>query len=424
MKKALTKNLGLKLLALGVSFLLWLLVANFEEPIDKKTFLGIPVSVTHKEIVTNRANTYRIADESKNVSVTVWARRSVLEKIKPEDILAVADMRNLETRTRSLIPVEVSIPKYSGDYRTASSNPPNIQVTIEPESTERFVITTQTSGTLRDGYEIGSAEADPKNIEISGPESVVNLIDKVVAEVNVSGLSKDTEIPAELVLYDSNGRVIDNTLIDHNLGEEGLSVKVKLLHTKSVPIKFDTTGIKPAEGYSFNGITVRPDTIQLIGSTEQLESLDYIKIPEKVLAETGLTDKEERTVDITDYLPSWAKTDDESERTNILVTIDITKYGTKAIEYSVGSISLLNVPKNFQVDYGDTSNIRIIVRGSRKSLKDFKLEPGSVSINLVDLKEAGTYTVPVQIILKDGIELEEEISVQINLTKTDGGTNG
>lgn len=423
MKETLTKNLGLKILALCVSFLLWILVANFEDPIDKKTFVGIPVSVTHKEIVTNRANTYRIAEESKNVSVTVWAVRSVLQKIRPEDILAVADMRNLETRTRSLIPVEVTLPKYSGDYKRATSNPPNIQVTIEPETTERFVITTQTSGTLRDGYEIGSAVADPKNIEISGPESVVASIEKVVAEVNVSGLSKDTEMPAELVLYDSNGRVIDNTLIDHNLGEEGLSVKVKLLHSKSVPVRFDTSGIKPADGYSFNGITVRPDAIHLIGSNDQLDSLDYIKIPAKALNETELTDKVERTVDITDYLPSWARTDDESKRVNILVTIDITKYGTKAIEFPVGSISLLNVTPECKVDFGDVGAVRIIVRGSKNALKNFELEPGSVAINLVDLKEAGTYTVPLQVILKDGIELEEDLSIDINLTENSGGEN-
>lgn len=424
MKETLTKNLGIKILALCVSFLLWFMVANFEDPIDKKTFVGIPISVTHKEIVTNRANTYRIAEDSKNLSVTVWANRSVLQKIRPEDILAVADMRNLETRTRSLIPVEVSIPKYNGEYKKASSNPPNIQVTIEPETTERFVITTQTSGTIRDGYEIGSAEADPKNIEISGPESVVTSIDKVVAEVNVSGLSKDTEIPAELVLYDSNGRVIDNTLIDHNLGEEGLSVKVKLLHSKSVPVKFDTSGIQPADGYSFNGITVRPDVIQVLGSREQLDSLDSIKIPAEVLADTGLKDKIERTVDITDYLPSWARTDDQSERVNILVSIDITKYGTKAIEFPVGSITLLNVMPEHKVDFGEQSSLRIIVRGSSKALKDFELEPGSVSINLVDLKETGTYTVPVQVILKDGIELEEELSIQINLTDNSGGVYG
>lgn len=376
MKETLTKNLGIKILALCVSFLLWFMVANFEDPIDKKTFVGIPISVTHKEIVTNRANTYRIADDSKNLSVTVWANRSVLQKIRPEDILAVADMRNLETRTRSLIPVEVSIPKFNGDYKKATSNPPNIQVTIEPETTERFVITTQTSGTLRDGYEIGSAEANPKNIEISGPESVVASIEKVVAEVNVSGLSKDTEIPAELVLYDSNGRVIDNTLVDHNLGEEGLSVKVKLLHSKSVPVKFDTSGIETADGYSLNGITVRPDTIQVLGSTAQLDSLDAVKIPQEVLAETGLKDKQEKTVDITDYLPSWARTDDQSERVTVLVSIDITKDGTKAIEFPVGSISLLNVMPEYKVDFGDVGSIRIIVRGSSRQLKKFELEPG------------------------------------------------
>ena len=423
MKEALTKNLGLKLLALGVSFLLWLLVANFEEPVIKKTFSDIPVTVTHKEIVTNRANTYRVAEDSKEVTVTVWAKRSVLEKIDKDDIHAIADMRNLETRTRSLIPVEVTIPNYSGDYRSATSNPPNIQVTIEPEMTERFVITTQSSGTLRDGYELGSAEANPKNIEISGPESVINSIDRVVAEVNVSGLSKDTEIPAELVIYDANGRVIDNTLIEHNLGEDGLSVKVKILNTKSVPVEFDTSAIVPLSGYKLNGITIRPETIQLIGTQEQLGSLDKLKIPAKVLEMSDVWEPVEKEVDITDYLPSWAQTDDESERATILVTIDISREGTKAINYPVGSITLLNVAKGLEVDYGSLSSIRIVAEGPKELLDDFELEPGSVSINLVDIKSKGDYTLPVQIVLKDGIELEEDVTVDISVVNSSGGSD-
>ncbi len=67
------------------------------------------MTVTHPEIVTNPGNTYQILDDSRTISVTVKAKRSILNKIKTDDIRATADMKNLDVRTRSLIPIDISI---------------------------------------------------------------------------------------------------------------------------------------------------------------------------------------------------------------------------------------------------------------------------------------------------------------------------
>ena len=45
---------------------------------------------------------------------------------------------------------------------------------------------------------MGELKANPEKIKISGPESVIDSIDKVVALVDVSGQSKDEEKEAEL----------------------------------------------------------------------------------------------------------------------------------------------------------------------------------------------------------------------------------
>ena len=197
MKRALTKNWGLKLLAFVFSVLLWIIVMNIEDPVDERTFSGIQVTVTHPEIVTNPGNTYQILDDSRTVSVTVKAKRSILNKIKTDDIRATADMKNLDVRTRSLIPIDISIPSYAGRFE-ATANPINLRVSIELGKSETFPITATSSGTPRDGYQVGELKANPEKIKISGPESVIDSIDKVVALVDVSGQSKDEEKEAEV----------------------------------------------------------------------------------------------------------------------------------------------------------------------------------------------------------------------------------
>ena len=95
MKKALTNNLGLKILALVFSALLWLIVMNSENPIMSRTYSGIPIEIVHGEVITNKGNTYQVSDETKTVTVEIQAKRSTLNKIRSEDIKAVADMRDL-----------------------------------------------------------------------------------------------------------------------------------------------------------------------------------------------------------------------------------------------------------------------------------------------------------------------------------------
>ena len=174
----------------------------------------------------------------------------------------------------------------------------------------------------------------------------------------------------------------------------------------------------------FNGITVQPETVKIVGSKEQLKEIESIEIPADALAETGLTETVERTIDITDYLPSWAKPTDEKAGTPVVVRIIISKYGTKNIEFPVNSISMVNVPKGYTVSYQTSGAVDIIVSGSNEALENFELEQGSVSINLINIKSAGEYTVPVQVTLAEGISLYQEVTVQIILEEESGGSDG
>ena len=415
MKKALTNNLGLKLLSLAVSILMWMIVINNENPVSTRTYTNIPVTVTNAEIVTNRGNTYIVSEETKTVSVTVTAKLSVLREINASNIKAEADMANLDVYSGTLIPIDVTVPGYTGV--TAEATPRNIEVQIEMESTKTFPITPKSTGTPRDGYEVGELTVDPKEIEISGPESIVDSIAQVVAEVKVTGISKDEVIMADVIFYDADNKTVDTTLLKHNLGDDGVSVKVSVYQSKSVPIQFDTSKIEVASGYVFEGITIEPENIEIVGPIEEIKILSAIEIPAEALALTDLTKTEQRTIDISPYLPEWASQNVESAETPVIVKIHVTREGTKTIEFATGAISLVNVPKGYKVDYGNISSVEIIVKGTEADLEKLELAQGSVSINLIDIDEEGSYKVPLQVVLADGLELDEEIEIKINVTK-------
>ena len=413
MKKLLTNNVGYKLLSFGVAILLWIIVVNNENPMITKSFSNIPVVVTNEEIVTNKGNTYQILEDT--VSVTITAQRSVMSELGASKIKAVADMTNLDPYSGTLIPVDVFVPGYQ--VSSAEASPRNIQVKIEMESTKTFPIIAKSNGTPRDGHVVGELSVEPKEIEISGPESLVDSIAQVVAEVNVAGISKNETKKTDVVFYDENNAVINTTLLRNNLGDEGVKVKVSVFQSRTVPLEIDTSAIKAASGYIFEGITVEPEVVEVVGPVSELDVLESVYIPANALQFSNLKKSEQVTIDIKSYLPDWAIQPTENTSIPVIVKINVTKEGTRTIEYATGAISIVNVPKGYKVDYGNITSIELVIKGEDEELEKLELSQGSVSINLIDIKEEGTYTVPVNVVLPGKLEMNDDIKIKIVVSK-------
>lgn len=413
MKKSLTNNIGLKLLAFIFAFMLWLLVVNIDDPVDTKTFDDIPVSIEYTEVVTQDQRSYQVLDGTDTVSVTVSATRSILEKISAENIVATADMRELYLESQ--IPIEITIPGY--EFETATASPRNVQVKIEQNKSDTFPITVTTTGTVRDGYVLGNVQADPERVTVNGPESVIDQISKVVAEVNVSGLSSDSSIDAVLTYYDEDNNEISADQLANNLGTTGVKVNVTLYHTARIPVTVDTSEVTAADGYSISEVTWTPEEIQLAGEEEVLDALEEIRIPADAIDITSISQRTEKTVDITPYLPEGTRLVDENGN-NILVTARVAREGTKSFDIPVGSITVNNLDDALTVSgYGSGDDLEVHIGGPQEQLNSLELSDLAVSIDLKNCTEAGEYEVPVTITLpSDAPDCTVETSVTVKVT--------
>ena len=409
MKKRLTVNFGLKILAFFIALFMWLIVVNIDDPVTDKTYTGIPVQVINEEVVTSANRTYQIVDDTQEVSVTVTAQRSVLNDVKAEDIVAIADMKEMSLGTQ--IPIEVKIEGYK--YDSAVSNPRNLQIQIDDEAKNNFPITPTTLGTVREGYVIGELKANPEKVTIRGPKTVIDSINRVVAEVDVSGLSSDTEVEARLVLYDANNNVIDQSLLANNLGKEGLSVDVKLHQIKSVKVELDTSMVTAADGYKISEISVEPQEVRISGSKSALARVTEISVPASALTAVNLTQRTERSIDISQYLPEDVSLVDENAD-NVVVTIAVEKPGAENFEVSTSSITVNNLDSNLELSYGSVVDLEIQIKGPDATLNTFSIAK-KVSIDLKDYTRPGTYTVPVSVELPSGCSLVNEVSVEVIL---------
>ena len=412
MKDKWKNNLGLKILAVLFAIFLWWMVVNIDDPIDKRTFT-VDVTVTNPEVITNAGKSYQIIDDTKNVNVTVKARRKVLDEIRRNNIVATADLREMQDTS---VPIRVSVSGFEGEYEEVTANPRNIQVKVENTQKKTFPITTVAVGSPRDGYVIGSMIASPKTVDISGPESSIDKISKVVAKVDVSELAADTSSQVQLIYYDAADNLIDKTLLTSNCDKNGVSVTIDVWKTKELTLKFDTSGIRPAAGYMFTDIEVEPKSVEVAGNPEVLRDIMELIIDKKALEKSEITASEEVIVDIKEYLPDGVSLVDV-DAASVVVRIIMEKAGTKSLRLPTGSITILNAPKELQLVY-ESLEVELTFSGATEDLEKLTSDTIIAAIDLKECTEEGIYTVPVKMTeLPSGCTYEETAQVKIELTK-------
>mgnify|MGYP005768667281 FL=1 len=419
-KYKLTTNLGLKIIAFIFAVFLWFIVVNLDNPVGSSTFRDIPVQIVNADIITSAGEVYQVEGDG-TVTVVVYATREVRQKLSSEDIVATADIKQIDSTGR-LVPIEVSINGFSGETITAEAIPRNLTITREKSGKKTLALTVDTEGiTTADGYILGDVSVSPEQVTITGAESALAQIDRAEAQVDAEGLREDSELPANLVLYDENGNPQNQSQIGNNLGDQGLTVSVEVLKMKSVPIAFNVTG-SPAEGYKYTGCISTPESIQVCGKSDALDTVNEIEIPASVIDISGASQPIEMTVDITPYLPEGVSLVEERAG-NIMVTVNIEQEGTLTIDFMVSSIRIDNLSENLQVNYEPDAEITLRFTGDEALLDTLDIS-NAVSVDLEDYTEPGTYDIPVRVNLPSGITLDGQVSVQLTLEeKTVGDSN-
>ena len=173
-------NLGLKIMALVFSVLLWMVAVNINDPVERKVFRDVKVETTNTNVLTDENKLYKVLDDTDTVTVTVRASRSVLETINVSDITASADFSELSfTNT---VPIRLSVNRYvDKQIESISGSIDSMKLEVEDKKEKQLVIEIVQSGEPAEGYIVGKiTTTDGNAMKISGPESVVDTVKKAI----------------------------------------------------------------------------------------------------------------------------------------------------------------------------------------------------------------------------------------------------
>lgn len=345
--KALTNNLGFKLLAFIFAVVLWLVVYNVDDPVKTDSFT-VKVSLKNKEAITDKY--YEVVDNSNVVKVSVSAKRSVLEKLDDSDFSAVADAEDLiidETGTRGTVRVDIYSSKFNSQL-TYNGGTKYLTLSLEDSKSKQFAVEAGTIGAVADGYALGEVTISNSNVlKVSGPQSVVDRIARVVATINVEGMSQKVSDSVVPVLYDANGEEIDTTKL--SFSTDTFMVTAMILNTKTVSLNFSVSNA-PLGNYAVVGIVSNPSSVVVKGSSKALNPVSVIDIPPSVLDVSNATGTIETTINITEYLPTGIELVD-STTAAVSVTILIEPYETREFEIPSSNIAIEGLASEHELEF-------------------------------------------------------------------------
>ena len=269
----------------------------------------------------------------------------------------------------------------------AEASPNNLVIEISDVKSKVFPLTVSVSGTPQNGCMIGNMTVNPEKITITGSQPMVESIEKAIVKVDVTGRSESGTVQGNLVLYDSQGNVVDQNKLSNNLNTEtGIQVDIQVLNTKDIPIIYETPTILK-ENYICTGWTCEPQSIQVWGTEEDLEELTEITIPASEIDVSDATKKVEKTVEIQPYLPEGISLVDDTMNT-VLITVLIEQEGSRTIEFPVEGIQINNLKDKYELSFENSEVVELKFVGEQEKLDQLDIT-NAVSIDLQSCKEAG-----------------------------------
>lgn len=416
--KTLVNNIGFKILAVVFAFILWLVVYNIDDP-NKTVRFTTNVTVENASTITDMNKCYEVLNGTNTITFSVTAKRSVISKLEDTDFTATADMNRMimnSDNKGAKVPIEVISRRSNSSLKYNGKNQ-YLEISLDDLVSRRFMITADTTGKVADGYALGEVTVtNPNVLNVSGPASVVDSIDSVVATIDVEGMSMNLSDNVLPVLYDAEGNEIDTTRL--TFSNTTVTISAKILSVKEIPLAFSTVGT-PSGDNRVVEITSDPENIKIKGPSMVLNPLMSLEIPGEVLDVSGASEDLTTTIDITEYLPDGVELVDSSQAM-VTVSVRIEAYQSKTFTIDVKDITVNGLEEGYELAF-EQDAVTVTISGLLNDLNRLNSENLISAIDVSGMSE-GLHQINLEIELDETHYAVRTVSVEVRITKKAAGS--
>lgn len=312
------------ILSVVISLSIWIIMSISTGNDTSLTISGIPVQVElSDEAVNNGLQVFSGSDYT--ASLTVTGNRAVVGSLQASDITVKAAANYVDSAGYYTLYLNASKNNPYSDFQISSSiKPSTIDVFIDYLREETFDIQENVVYKVDDGY-YASTTLSSKTVYISGPQSEVSKIAKVVASADIDGtLNSSQKVDADIKLYNSEGQEIKTDLL--SLDFKTVEAAISVLPEKEVPLKPVFTNLPSGLQITDDMISVEPSSIMLAGTDDVLVKTDSVSLAP--IDFTTLTNIR-TTFDLAVEIPTDCK--NISNTSTAKVTLDLSSLSSKKL---------------------------------------------------------------------------------------------
>ena len=404
-------HLGLKFLALVISTFVWFVVMNVEDSTTIKTITGIEVEMQNGDSIIENGNVYDITD-GEVISVVVQGPRSLVENLSASNFTATADLSHLSITNSTTIKVVTNSSVRESDAKKLTITPVDEYVTlsIEQEVEKSVPVKVITTGSVAEGYALGTATSTPNMVTVYGPGSVVSNIVEARAVVDVNGSFNEIQTSVGVGCIDGYGAAIEKNNI--SLSVEQVKVSIPVYQTKEIPINVSTVG-NPHEGFGVFAVNYEPSTIVIAGEDDALENVECIDVKDVLI--TDATDTIEKNINLDEYLPSgvFVANSDASE---VAISVDIVPYSEVDIILNKGDIGMEGMADTLDYTIKGPETLKVKITGFEDNIKEVQAKDLGASISLGE-KGPGDHEVEVTFKESELYQIKDSYKVNVEVKK-------
>ncbi len=390
-------NRFLLVFSIVVAIMFWLVVVVELGVEVENTVKNVPVQIDYAMVEEN-LGLKPFGETSFSVDVTVKGKKYIVESADMlDDLVVKANTSYVNSAGNSSLKLEISSKNSNPAYTITRYSADEITIYFDYPGDKEFVVVPEIDfdgNPVAEGYHIGEyifPESD--TIRITGPETEVNRISRVVARADVNGNLKQNEtVDAELVALAEGDETVRNVTFSRKSGKIRITMPVYKIAELPVACSFIN---KPSD-YVDNP----PFTVSISPASAE------IGIPEKKLE--GLTEFEICTIDYSEIKSGvntfTVKASDITggvivgDVEEFVVTINVQGMTSDTVE-APQNISFVNEPSDAEVELVKLDFSEMTVIGPFSSVADMNGDNITVTADLsgVSADSEGNIIVPVMI---------------------------
>lgn len=334
-----------------------------------------------------------IAGKSYNINSNV---------ISKDDIVVTVSDSFADTAGKKWLTLSAKLVNGKGgnSAQIVSVTPSTIAVYYDREITDTFNVEAQLSNSAEDlvdeGYIAGAPVPSVKTVDITGPESILNQLEKVFLQAEIPSedlpLTK-TKTMTATVRYQF-GSTVDLQYISCPEFEKNVpTVTVSVKERREIPTAVKYINQPEAYTPSDGNVTINPEKVNVISNTNStetkyiIETIDFRELSNKVNKFVYTAEETQSSDKLADDISLFT------------VTIDFSDMSRKVVAGNSSNVLFVNSKEDFDynVDFSGGGLDSIILIGPSSALSQITYEDIQIEINVdsLDLARSGSQQIEV-----------------------------